>query len=149
MVKVKEDLTGKIFERLTVLKQTEDYIEPKSGQHRDRWICICSCEGHKQVVVLGKALKQGRVKSCGCLKKENADLIRKALKTERYNNYNLNGDYGIGYCTNTGNEFYFDLEDYELKADSTALNWMINDSLYNAYTEYNNSYEASFLLAGI
>ena len=24
-----------------------------------------------------------------------------------------------------------DLEDYELKADSTALNWMINDSLYN------------------
>ena len=25
----------------------------------------------------------------------------------------------------------FDLEDYELKADSTALNWMISDSLYN------------------
>ena len=25
----------------------------------------------------------------------------------------------------------FDLEDYELKADATALNWMISDSLYN------------------
>lgn len=29
-----------------------------------------------------------------------------------------------------------DLEDYELKADSTALNWMINDSLYNIIKDH-------------
>ena len=27
MVKVKEDLTGKVFDRLIVIKQVEDYIE--------------------------------------------------------------------------------------------------------------------------
>lgn len=29
------------------------------------------------------------------------------------NEYNLEGDYGIGYCSNTKSEFYFDLEDYD------------------------------------
>lgn len=33
------------------------------------------------------------------------------------NEYNLDGEYGIGYCSNTGNEFYFDLEDYDLIKD--------------------------------
>lgn len=28
MVKVKEDLTGKIFGRLTVLGQADDYVQP-------------------------------------------------------------------------------------------------------------------------
>lgn len=28
MVKVKEDLTGRIFGRLTVIKQAEDYVPP-------------------------------------------------------------------------------------------------------------------------
>ena len=32
MVKVKEDLTGKIFERLTVIKQIDDYVD-KNGKH--------------------------------------------------------------------------------------------------------------------
>lgn len=32
---------------------------------------------------------------------------------KRYNEYDLSGEYGIGYCTNTGREFYFDLEDYD------------------------------------
>jgi hypothetical protein len=32
---------------------------------------------------------------------------------KKYNEYDLSSDYGIGYCSNTGNEFYFDLEDYD------------------------------------
>ena len=28
------------------------------------------------------------------------------------NIYDLSGEFGIGYCTNTGSPFYFDLEDY-------------------------------------
>lgn len=31
---------------------------------------------------------------------------------KKYNTYNLDGDYGIGY-TNNNQEFYFDLEDYD------------------------------------
>ena len=32
---------------------------------------------------------------------------------KKYNKYDLSGDYGIGWTTNTNKEFYFDLEDYE------------------------------------
>lgn len=42
MVKVKEDLTGRVFGRLTVIKQVDDYIEPKSGKHRSQWLCYGS-----------------------------------------------------------------------------------------------------------
>ena len=34
----------------------------------------------------------------------------------KYNTYDLSGDYGIGYTTK-GEEFYFDLEDYDLIKD--------------------------------
>ena len=37
---------------------------------------------------------------------------------KKSNNFELNfqdehGTYGIGYCTNTGNKFYFDMDDYD------------------------------------
>lgn len=38
MIKVKEDLTGKVFHDLVVLCQTEDYISP-GGQKHDMWLC--------------------------------------------------------------------------------------------------------------
>lgn len=34
------------------------------------------------------------------------------MNKKKYSTYNLNGDYGIGYTTK-GDEFYFDLEDYD------------------------------------
>ena len=36
------DLTGKKFGRLTVIKRDEDRIQP-SGQHKARWLCKCDC----------------------------------------------------------------------------------------------------------
>lgn len=36
------------------------------------------------------------------------------IKTERKENqYDLSGEFGIGYTTNTNNEFYFDIEDFD------------------------------------
>lgn len=32
---------------------------------------------------------------------------------KKYNKYDLSGEYGVGYCSNTNTEFYFDLEDYD------------------------------------
>ena len=32
---------------------------------------------------------------------------------KRYNKYDLSGDYGVGYTSNTNEQFYFDLEDYD------------------------------------
>ena len=35
----------------------------------------------------------------------------------KYNKYDLSGEYGIGWTSNTNREFYFDLEDYDLIKD--------------------------------
>lgn len=36
---------------------------------------------------------------------------------KKYNKYDLSGEYGIGWTSNTNEEFYFDLEDYDLIKD--------------------------------
>ena len=76
------------------------------------WNCICDCQldlDHTKIIqVEGRNLKGNKVKSCGCLKKEVISSQKKK------NIYDLNSkDYGIGYASNTGNEFWFDKEDYE------------------------------------
>lgn len=98
MVKVKEDLTGQQFYDLTVLCQTEDYITP-SGAHTAAWMCKCSCG--KEITVTQNHLRNGHTKSCG-------------HNQHKTNAYDLTGEYGIGWTTNTNKEFYFDLEDYDL-----------------------------------
>ena len=67
MVKVKDDLTGRVFERLMVLKQAEDIVG-RNGQHHSAWLCQCECGNTK--VIDGVSLKAGRTRSCGCLHKE-------------------------------------------------------------------------------
>jgi len=184
MVKVKEDLTGRVFGRLTVVQQVEDYVSPK-GAHMPRWLCECSCENHNKTLVVGYRLKNGTTQSCGCLQKErasNANFIdmtgwvmkehgfessrltvvkrvddyinnkgahmpqwlcececgnnnvivrashlqcghtlscgcfqseRASETMKKYNKYDLSGEYGIGWTSNTNREFYFDLDDYD------------------------------------
>ena len=98
------DLTGQYFGRLKVIERVEDYIE-KNGNKRSQWLCECKCGN--RVKVIGKSLKNGNTKSCGCLQKE---ITSKHFK--KYNDYDLSGEYGIGY-TSKGDTFYFDLEDYD------------------------------------
>lgn len=113
MVKVKEDLTGRIFGRLRVIKQAEDYITPQ-GKHFSQWECECSCQEHKIVIIPTNRLnKSNGTRSCGCLSKEVASKTHK-----KYNIYNINlqdehGLYGVGSCSNTNNKFYFDMCDYD------------------------------------
>ena len=66
MVKTKQDLTGKIFGRLKVLEQAEDAILP-CGQKVARWLCECQCEKKTRKIVQQSHLKNGSVKSCGCI----------------------------------------------------------------------------------
>lgn len=107
MVNVREDLTGRHFEKLKVIRQAEDYISPK-GVHAARWECECSCEDKTIVLALGADLKQGKVLSCGCLNREKL-----YERNKKYNKYDLSGEYGVGWTSNTNKEFYFDLEDYD------------------------------------
>lgn len=110
LVKVREDLTGKQFGRLTVVQQVKDYID-SNGNHKARWECECSCENHTKTFPTGSDLKSGKAQSCGCLRVENTQKSNKINK-KKFNQYDLSKDYGIGFTSNTNNEFYFDLEDY-------------------------------------
>ena len=76
MIKVKDDLTGMVFGRLTVLKQIEDHVFP-SGQHHSRWLCECSCQDHNIIEVVGSNLKRGNTTSCGCVYKEMLPTLNK------------------------------------------------------------------------
>jgi len=76
-VKVRKDLTGLKFGKLTVIKQAEDYILPK-GKHLANWFCICECGKEKNV--LGNHLKTGKVNSCGCWQR-----IIAAKNAKKYN----------------------------------------------------------------
>jgi hypothetical protein len=72
-----KDLTKKSFGRLTVLMRV---IYPEGiRKGKMYWLCQCSCG--KRVVVLGKSLKNGGTRSCGC--------YRKDLFAERYWNRTL------------------------------------------------------------
>lgn len=112
MVQVREDLTGRTFNRLTVIRQVDDYIDSK-GHRKARWECECRCSEHNRTYTMGSDLKSGKAQSCGCLRIENASKSNQICK-KKYNKYDLSGKYGVGWTSNTNQEFYFDLEDYEL-----------------------------------
>lgn len=119
MVAVKDDLTGRKFGRLTVIYQTEDYVYP-NGKHRAQWVCECSCAEHNIVIVRHDYLKNLHTQSCGCLQSDRASETSK-----KYNQYNLDGEFGIGWTSNTHDEFYFDLKDYDIIKD---ICWFLSTS---------------------
>ena len=107
----KKDLVGQRFGRLLVIERAEDYVS-KAGNRCSRWRCKCNC-GNTLVYTTGSNLTTGNTRSCGCLNREVASKSHK-----KHNEYILdlrdsNGLYGVGYCTNTGSEFYFDVEDFD------------------------------------
>lgn len=105
-----KSLIGQKFGRLTVIERAENYISP-SGSIRAQWICRCDCGSNDRVIVTTAHLKNGSIQSCGCLQKERIAQFNKDNK-KKFNTYDLTGKYGIGISSN-GQEFYFDLEDYD------------------------------------
>ena len=114
-----KDLTGMKFGRLTVVERVEDHIMP-SGRHRTKWKCKCDCGNEVSVIDCNLTRKNG-TKSCGCLRQDFAYNLNKQCNT-----YDLSGEHGIGY-TSKGEEFWFDLEDYNLIKDYC---WYINNRGY-------------------
>ena len=113
MSEEKDDLIGKTFNRLTVIERGPDYINPTTGKRKKRWICECSCKDHNRIIVFKSDLTRTNkaTKSCGCLNRERT--FEHLKERHKVNIYDLSGEYGIGYSSNTNEEFYFDLEDYD------------------------------------
>lgn len=115
------DMTGQKFGRLTVVCRAEDHVQP-NGVRSVMWRCKCDCGN--EVTTSGMSLRRKQTQSCGCLHKECA--AERGHKNKKYNTYDLSGEFGIGY-TLKGEEFYFDLEDYDLIKDYC---WFINEDGY-------------------
>lgn len=75
------DLTGQKFNRLTVLSRSP--FNSKNGEGEAQWFCQCDCGNY--TTVPGYKLRTGRIKSCGCLKRENTS--KRSIKTEIGNRY--------------------------------------------------------------
>ena len=67
------DLTGKTFNRLTVIKRAEKNTSNNSPQ----WECKCSCGNPNIIIVAGSHLRNNHTKSCGCLQREKARITMK------------------------------------------------------------------------
>ena len=100
-----QDLSGQKFGRLTVIKRGESIVY-SNGKHATRWLCQCECGSPPKLIRAGH-LKNGSIKSCGCLNKE---ILSKTFKKE--NTYEEKDNYIVGY-TNKGLPFYFDKIDYD------------------------------------
>ena len=106
------------FDRLLVIKRVE---KPKHIKGNGvYWLCKCNCGSNIDVISSSSNLLAKRTRSCGCLNQERINNLKK------YNKYYLSGEYGIGY-TSKGEEFYFDLEDYDKIKD---YYWFINSKGY-------------------
>lgn len=71
------------------------------------WLCDCIC-GTKNISIREDSLLRKDTESCGCIVIEN----NKKMFSKK-NIYDLSHSFGIGFTSNTNNEFYFDLEDYD------------------------------------
>jgi hypothetical protein len=137
VIKIKKefiDITGQKFGRLTVLYKC-DY---KIG-NEIYWHCLCDCGKEKDIQ--GKSIRYGKTKSCGCLHDERIIEYNKTVKA-KYNTYDLSGEYGIGWTSNTNKEFYFDLEDYDKIKDYC---WYEDKHGYICASDKNNQHKQIFL----
>lgn len=118
-VKEREDFTGKVFGRLTVI----EYAGTRPPSRISRWKCKCECG--KEIVTQSTHLKSGATKSCGCLPKALKHGLRdhRLYKTwqsmrNRCNNPNTEayedyGGRGIKICAEWDNfeTFVKDMDD--------------------------------------
>lgn len=96
------DLTGKVFGRLSVLYRDNDSVT-KSGRRHARWMCRCECG--KLTSVNADALTSGRTVSCGCFRNE---LLSKRQKTHGDTSTRLYGVWSSmkSRCLNSSNAHY-------------------------------------------
>lgn len=113
--RIRVDLTGQIFGKLTVIAPTDQ----RGSTGGVKWLCKCSCGN--EVIVKASNLRNGTTKSCGCLRKERAIEMNK-----KYNVFEKKGDVCVGYTT-SGTTFLIDAEDLD---KVSKYCWCENDQGY-------------------
>lgn len=112
MVRPRRNIIGKRFGMLVAARQVEDHITP-GGLRFAQYYCDCDCGGY--CYALGVDLTRRETEThkpkthCGCQTSKNiSDSQRK------YNDYEVNNDVVVGITSNTKEEFYNDVQDFQL-----------------------------------
>lgn len=144
-----EDLTGRVFGRLTVVG-IDSETHAASGRVSRRWACVCECG--KKSDVLSMNLNSGHTKSCGCLRADLAATKSKTHgaashrnKTPTYRSwasmimrctnparwqFKYYGGRGITVCPKWRESFAAFLADVGERPDGTTLDRIDNDRGY-------------------
>lgn len=125
------DLTGQIFDRLTVI----EYMG-RDKYRNSIWLCLCDCNNEK--IVSGYNLKRGNTKSCGCLQIE---IITKVGKNNRSHGHSINRKTSKTYsswrhmkerCTNPNNKDY---QNYGGRGITVCERWLEKDNGFQNFLE--------------
>ena len=122
-------MIGERYNHWTIVGDAPDRIDASSKHHK-RYLCRCDCGN--EVIKDYYKLKCGAKMCRECYLKI---LPNNGVPFEKgENKYDLSGDYGIGWSNNSEQEFYFDLEDYDIIKD---YYWYVEKSGY-VKTNINN-----------
>lgn len=122
-----EDLTGKRFNRLTVIR----YLEKDERTVRTyNWLCQCDCG--KIVKANANKLKNGLQKSCGCLKEERKYAIGEVNKKYKHSNKRLYAVYKgiLDRCYNPKHREY---HNYGERGITVCQEWLDD---YDCFAEW-------------
>jgi len=127
-----KDITGNVYGRITVLKP---YGSDSKGQMT--WVCECECG--ERIVRKGCTLRLGKIKSCGCWKKEFAASINKThgMGKTKINYVWLDMK---GRCNNENHKRY---KDYGGRGISHDPRW---EKFENFYEDMKESYKEGLSL---
>lgn len=130
---------GSKFGKLTVIKRVEN------DKHRNKqFLCLCNCKNKTEKVIRARDLKNGKIKSCGCLKYKHdmADTrIYRILIGMKYRCNNVNssdykryGDRNISVCDEwSGDDGFVNFYNWTIKNgynDNLTIERKNNDGNY-------------------
>lgn len=127
-----QNLVGRVFGHLTVIKQADDSVDSK-GVHRRRWLCQCDCG--RQTTATTASLNSGAVQSCGHASRANLESggqHHEAMLTDKVPANNKTGHRNISMTYRGGRWRYRVAVMYDKKQHS-GLRDTLEDAL--AYRE--------------
>lgn len=124
-----EDLLGKKFNRLTVIK-----FIPQSERTARGYDWLCQCECGNTVKANAYKLKQGMQQSCGCLKEEMKPRLGQITRKYKYSNKRLYSLYKaiLDRCYNEKCSHY---QNYGGRGIKVCEEWL-GENGYDAFAEW-------------
>lgn len=118
-----KDLTGQVFNRLTVLNLQEN--KNTGNRYRKYWLCLCECG--KEKIVRTDCLLNKQVQSCGCLRIEKSKI--NVIKNHKHK-HSRTRVYGIWQkmkdrCYNKNVRSY---KNYGARGISVCEDWLIPEN---------------------